>query len=135
VTTLTTEKQILTDTVSAMTTRENTVYYIVGTKQELKQKGIIQEEGGTRFLIFTRTGEVIKPAAHLDPSAFTAIDRRQVKEIPLPAPDKEYRVVTNQNVAYANLPAEGKGKVKGTLQITNPESFWANSKFLILVQN
>ena len=135
VTTLTTEKQVLTDTVSAMTTRENTVYYIVGTKQELKQKGIIQEEGGTRFLIFTRTGEVIKPAAHLDPSAFTAIDRRQVKEIPLPAPDKEYRVVTNQNVAYANLPAEGKGKVKGTLQITNPESFWANSKFLILVQN
>lgn len=140
ITTLASEKQVLTDTVSAMTTRENTVYYIVGTKKELEDKGIIQEVGGTRFLIFTRTGETLKAAEALDPSAFTAIDRRQVQEIPLPHSDKEYQVVTNQNFAYANVPAEGKAKnkvkVKGSsLQITNPENFWTNSKFLILVEN
>lgn len=135
VATLTEEKVVLQDTVSAMTTRENTVYYVVGTKQELKDRGIIQEVGGTRFLLVTRTGETLKPAENLDPSMFTAIDRRQTAEIPLPRADKQYRLVTNQNVAFANLAPEAKGKVRGSLQITNPEQFWTNSKFLILVEN
>lgn len=135
VTTLTQEKVTLQDTVSAMTTRENTVYYIVGTKKELMDKGIIREVGGTRFLLVTRTGETLKAAENLDPSAFTAIDRRQTAEIPLPRADKQYKVVTNQNLSYANVPADAKGKVKGSLQITNPEHFWTNSRFLILVEN
>jgi prefoldin subunit 5 len=135
VTTLTQEKTVLQDTVSAMTTRENTVYYIVGTKKDLIDRGIIKEVGGTRFLLVTRTGETLKPAENLDPSAFTAIDRRQTAEIPLPRGDKQYRVVTNQNLSYANVAAEAKGKVRGALQITNPEHFWTNSKFLILVEN
>ena len=132
---LTQDKATLQDTVSAMTTRENTVYYVVGTKKDLISKGIIKEVGGTRFLIFTRTGETLKPADNLDPSAFTAIDRRQTSEIPMPRPDKQYKLITNQNLTYANLPAEAKGKVQGALQITNPEHFWTNSKFLILVEN
>jgi hypothetical protein len=132
---LTQDKTILQDTVSALTTRENTVYYVVGTKKELITKGLIKEVGGTRFLIFTRTGETLKPAENLDPSAFTAIDRRQTSEIPMPRPDKQYKLVTNQNLTYANLPAEAKGKVRGALQITNPEHFWTNSKFMILVEN
>jgi len=135
VATLTQDNQVLTDTVSAMTTRENTVYYIVGTKKELIDKGLIREVGGTRFLIFTRTGETLKPVDDLDPSMFTAIDRRQVSEIPMPRADKQYKLVTNQNLAFANLPADADGKIRGTLQITNPESFWTNSKFMILVEN
>jgi len=132
---LTEEKTVLQDTVSAMTTRENTVYYVIGTKQELKDRGIIKEVGGTRFLLVTRTGETLKPADNLDPSMFTAIDRRQTSEIPLPRPDKQYRVVTNQNIAYANVSQDNNGRVRGTLQISNPEQFWTNSKFLILVEN
>jgi len=135
VTTLTQEKQTLTDTVSAMTTRENTVYYVVGTKKELKEKGIVREVGGTRLLLVTKMGESLKAGDHLDPSMFTAIDRRQVAEIPLPRPDKEYKLVTNQNLAATNVPAEAKGKVRGNLQISNPEAFWTNSKFLILVED
>ncbi|MGE0551795.1 MAG: hypothetical protein AB7R55_00060 [Gemmatimonadales bacterium] len=135
VATLTQDNQVLTDTVSAMTTRENTVYYIVGTKKELIDKGLIREVGGTRFLIFTRTGETLKPVDDLDPSMFTAIDRRQVAEIPMPRADKQYKLVTNQNLAFANLPADADGKIRGTLQITNPENFWTNSRFMILVEN
>jgi predicted nucleic acid-binding Zn-ribbon protein len=134
VATLTTEKATLTDTVSAITERENTVYYVIGTKTELKDRGLVREEGGTRFLIFTRTGEVLKPAPELDPSAFTLADRRTMTEIALPNPAKEYQLVTNQNIAYSNIPLDAKGKIKGTLQITSPERFWGNSKFLILVE-
>jgi predicted nucleic acid-binding Zn-ribbon protein len=134
VTTLSEEKAQLTDTVSAITTRENTVYYVIGTRKELKDRGIIVEEGGTRFLIFTRTGEVLKPAPNLDPSAFTAIDRRTVTEIKLPNPDKEYQLVTNQAISYSNIPPEAKNRVKGSLQITSPERFWGQSRFLIMVE-
>jgi len=134
VTALSEEKAVLTDTVSAITTRENTVYYVIGTRKELKDRGIIIEEGGTRFLIFTRTGEVLKPAPNLDPSAFTAMDRRTVTEIKLPNPDKEYQLVTNQATSYSNIPPEAKNRVKGSLQITSPERFWGQSRFLILVE-
>jgi hypothetical protein len=128
------EKAELTDTLSAQTIRENTVYYIIGTRAELKDRGIIKEEGGTRFLIFTRTGEVIKPGDNLDPAAFTAVDRRNLSEIKLPDPAKEYQLVSNQNIAYSNIPLDAKGRFKGALQITSPERFWGQAKFLILVE-
>lgn len=131
---LTEQNTTLTDTVGALTTRENTVYYVIGTRKELKDRGIIVEEGGTRFLIFTRTGEVLKPAPNLDPSAFTAVDRRQLSEVKLPDPNKEYQLVTNQNIAYSNIPLDAKGRVKGSLQIAQPDRFWGQSKFLILVE-
>ena len=131
---LTEQNTVLTDTVSAITVRENTAYYVIGTRSELKERGIITEEGGTRFLIFTRTGEVLKPAANLDPAGFTAVDRRQLSEIKLPDPNKEYQLVTNQNIAYSNIPLDAKGRVKGALQIASPERFWGQSKFLILVE-
>lgn len=131
---LTTEKTVLTDTVSALTTRENTVYYVIGTRKDLKDRGIITEAGGTRFLIFTRTGEVVKPVDHLNPSDFTAVDRRAVTRIEMPNPDKEYQLVTDQNIAASNMAPEGKRRIKGTLEINNPEQFWAQTKFLILVE-
>jgi predicted nucleic acid-binding Zn-ribbon protein len=131
---LTEQNTTLTDTVGALTTRENTVYYVIGNRKELKDRGIIVEEGGTRFLIFTRTGEVLKPAPNLDPSAFTAVDRRQMTEIKLPDPNKEYQLVTNQNIAYSNIPLDAKGRLKGSLQIASPDRFWGQSKFLILVE-
>jgi hypothetical protein len=134
VATLTTEKQVLTDTVSTLTTRENQVFYVIGTRSDLKQRGIIKEEGGTRFLIFTRTGEVMKPGDNLDPAAFTEVDRRTVTEIKLPDPNKEYQLVSNQNIAYSTIPLDAKGRIKGSLQITSPERFWGQHKFLILVE-
>lgn len=134
VVTLSEEKAVLTDTLSAVTTRENTVYYVIGTRKELKDKGIITEEGGTRFLIFTRTGEVIKPGANLDPAAFTSVDRRSLTEIKLPDPTKEYQLVTMQNIAYSNIPLDAKGRVKGSLQISSPERFWGQARYLILVE-
>ncbi|HEX7023327.1 MAG TPA: hypothetical protein VF187_00795 [Gemmatimonadales bacterium] len=134
VATLSTEKAELTDTVSAITTRENTAYYVIGTRSDLKDRGIIKEEGGTRFLIFTRTGEVLKPGDNLDPAAFTQVDRRTVTEIKLPDPNKEYQLVSNQNIAYSNIPLDAKGRIKGSLQITSPERFWGQHKFLILVE-
>ena len=137
VTRLETENVALRDTVSTVTERENRVYYIIGTKEDLKAKGIIVEEGGSRVLfVLWRTGSTISPARNLDPSDFTAIDKRQITEIRLPDAAAEYRIASRQDLEFLGTPRTDQGKITGasSLQITAPEQFWRNSKFLIIVQ-
>lgn len=127
----------LTDSLTVSTTRENTVYYLIGKKKDLIQQGIIREEGGTRFLLVTRTGETLRPATNLDPAMFTMADRRTLHEIMPPSPDKEYRVVSRQDLAYASASSikPTKGTFKGPLAINDPRSFWSTSRYLIIVEN
>jgi len=135
VTALAQETVALRDTISDMEKRENLVYYIVGTKDELIERGIIVKEGGARFLfIFGKRGETLRPATNLDPSQFVAIDRMTMTEIPLPDPEREYRIASRQNLAYLEEPPNENGKVKGAVRIASPKAFWMPSKFLILVQ-
>lgn len=132
----------LTDQVNNLTT-ENialkdsmaTVYYVVGTRDELKKKGILVEQGGSRVLfVLWRTGRTLQPARNLDPTMFTAIDSRTVSQIPLPDPSGEYRVASLQDLSYV---AEQRqhNKYIGTpsLTITSPVDFWRPSKFLIII--
>jgi uncharacterized protein (DUF3084 family) len=135
VTQLTTEVAMLEDTVAAQAERENEVYYVIGTRKELTDRGVITAEGGTRFLLFTRTGETLVPARVLDPQQFTRADRRTLSEIALPRSNKDYRIVSRHDLAYAEATTINGNRFRGTLTITSPEQFWANSRFLIIVEN
>jgi hypothetical protein len=134
--TLTAENVALKDTLENMSTISNTVYYVVGTKDELEQKGVIQEEGGARFLfVLWKSGKTIVPARNLDPSVFTVADRRHLEELPLPSPDKEYRIVSRQDTSALDTPPDHDGKLMGhAVKIADPAKFWANSKYLIIVE-
>ncbi len=132
---LTEAKRTLEDTVSVMEERENEVYYAIGTKKELMDRGVVTQEGGTRFLVFTRTGETLVPARVLDPAQFTRADRRTLTEIAMPQADKEYRIVSRHDVAHTQATTMRGNKFKGTLQITAPVDFWANSRYLIIVED
>lgn len=126
------ENEALKDTV----TSENTVFYTIGTKDELKDRGIVVEEGGSRVLfILWRTGETLSPARELDPTLFTAIDRRQTTAIPLSSTGR-YRIVSRQDLQYLETPRDEKGRVTGadSLRIASPTEFWRASKYLILVR-
>ena len=136
VTRLETENVALRDTVATVTERENTVYYIIGTKEQLKEKGIVVEEGGSRVLfVLWRTGSVLAPARELDPSLFTPINKRDVRQINLDA-QAQYRIASRQDLEFLATPRTEQGKIVGasSLEITAPEQFWRNSKFLIIVQ-
>jgi hypothetical protein len=122
----------LTDTVANLTSYKNTVYYAVGTKDELIKRGIVTKEG-SKFLVFG--GTRLEPARNLDPAAFTAIDKTQQTTIPLPRTDKKYKIVSRQSPSYLGSTVTKDGKVAGTVEITQPEDFWAPSKYLILVQD
>ncbi|HEV8264940.1 MAG TPA: hypothetical protein VGQ06_08300 [Gemmatimonadales bacterium] len=130
------ENIALRDTVAHVTERENAVYYIIGTKDELKEKGVIVEEGGSRVLfVLWRTGSTLSPARELDPSLFHVINKREVTEIRLPDAAARYHIASRQDLEYLATPPDGDGEITGrSLQITAPEQFWRNSKFLIIVQ-
>jgi len=129
--TLTTVKVALTDTVNQLTTQKNTVYYIVGTRDELIQKGVLVAEGGKRFVIVG--GRKIVPARTLDPASFSKIDRLTDRTIKLP--EGEYEILSRQNVSFAKAQAAKDGKISGALTIEQPEQFWATSPFLIIVRS
>jgi len=137
--TLTTEKSqlesakaALTDTVVNLTSYKNTVYYAIGTKDELIKKGVITKEG-SKFLVFG--GTRLEPARNLNPEAFTAIDKTQNTSIPLPRTDKKYKIVSRQSPTYLGTGVTKDGKVTGAVEIAQPEEFWSASKYLILVQD
>jgi len=122
----------LTDTVSHLTTYKNTVYYVIGTKDELMKKGVVVKEG-SKFLIFG--GSRLEPARAIVPEAFTAIDKTKSTSIPLPRPDKKYKIVSRQNPSYLATKLTKDGKITGdAVQIAQPEEFWSASKYLVLVQ-
>ena len=136
--TLTTEKgqlesakAALTDTVVNLTSYKNTVYYAIGTKDELIKKGVITKEG-SKFLVFG--GTRLEPARNLNPEAFTAIDKTQNTSIPLPRTDKKYKIVSRQSPTYLGTGVTKDGKVTGAVEIAQPEEFWSASKYLIVVE-
>ena len=131
--------QRLEHTVEQMTDEVNTIWYVVGTKDELLERGLIQEEGGSRVLfIFGKRGKTLVPARTLDPSAFTAGDLRTIRTIALPIEeaDTKWTVVTPQNLTAIDSPVDDRGRVLGdALSITDPQQFWANSRYLIVVRS
>ncbi len=114
-----------------LTQYKNTVYYIAGTEQELLDKGVVVKEG-KKFLFFG--GKQLHPARSLDNSKFTAIDKSVATNIELPA-NHEYKVVSRQDLTFADSTSMKDGKLAGQLHISQPEQFWAGSKYLILVEN
>ena len=131
-TTLSTQKAALTDTVGSLTAYKNTVYYAVGTKDELMKKGVITKEG-SKFLIFG--GTRLEPARNLSPEAFTAIDKVTNTSIPLPRTDKQYKIISRQSPTYLAPGIAKDGKITGSVDIAQPEEFWSASKYLILVED
>ena len=129
---LTGQTVALRDTVGNLMTYKNRVFYIAGTEEELIQKGVVVKEGH-KFLFFG--GKQLHPARNLDPSVFTAVDKTQTTTIDLPA-DHEYKLVSRQDLdAVDSTSIKDGSKVVGQLRISQPDDFWATSRYLILVQN
>jgi len=130
------ERNSLRGSVASLITYKNTVYYAVGTRDELIQNviqnGVVTKEG-SKFLVFG--GTRLEPARNLNPAAFTAIDKTQTLSIALPRIDKKYKIVSRQSPEYLSGDVNPKGEVKGVVEIVAPEEFWSPSKYLILVQN
>ncbi|HLF14607.1 MAG TPA: hypothetical protein VI932_06945 [Bacteroidota bacterium] len=102
-----------------------TVYYVVGTRKELEEKGIIQDEGG---FLWGLIGATTTLAPGFDPTYFTPIDRarnttfrvdRRIRDI-LPKRSPEY---------YTQQKHEGGESV---LTVADLNHFWKDKYLVIL---
>jgi hypothetical protein len=123
--------EALAGTVDTLVTERNMVFYVVGRKDDLVQRGIATEEG-SKFLFFG--GKSLQPARQLDATAFTQGDLRELTVITLPDSTKKYKIISRQNLAgLATQPEDGK--FRGSIQIADPTVFWGPSRYLIVVQD
>lgn len=123
------ERDSARDTVHQLRRDANTVYYVVGTKKELMQRGVVVEEG-SKFLFFGK--KALVPSRKLDPAVFTPIDKWTNTEIALHA--NKYRVVSRHDASLIEAPRGDDGKLAGNLRIVEPGQFWTTSKYLIIVE-
>jgi uncharacterized protein YcfL len=108
-------------------------YYVIGTEDELVQKGVIVREGGTNILI-KRIGRTLVPARQLDKTAFTPIDTREVHAIGMPDTTKRYQIVSRQSLDDVKVNDRDGTSFRGPLEIPDAEKFWSPSRYLIIVQ-
>jgi hypothetical protein len=129
------EKASLDTQVVQLTTTVNTVYFVAAPKDELIERGITREEGGSRLLLIgPKRGRTLVPAADLDAADFTELDKTLAREIVLPDSLAKYAIVSPHGAQYLEDAPARDGTFRGRLRIRDPDAFWAQSKFLILVE-
>jgi len=122
------QRVALTESNTSLTAETNTVYWVAGKKDDLLQRGIIEQRGGMLGI-----GKTQVLARTLQTGEFTSIDRMTVLEIALPNPSKSYRIITSNDMTGLEVPPTD-GKFKGTIRIKEPQVFWRSSKFLVLME-
>lgn len=101
----------------------NSVYYVIGTKDELKEHNFI--EGGG----FLRKTKVLE--SDFDENYMTRVDRRTFKSLPLDS--KKAKVLTKQPVESYEIAQGPNGML--TLRILDPARFWGVSNILVIQTN
>jgi len=100
-------------------------YYAMGSFKELKERNVVQKKGGVLGLGRTKS---LKP--DFEKEYFTEIDTRQVTTIPVNS--KKAKLVTHHPVGSYEWEKTGEKGNTEYLTITDPERFWATSKYLVV---
>jgi hypothetical protein len=115
-----------------LTARADSAFVIIGTERELIARGVARKEGGNRLLF--GIGKTLVPAREIDGSTFRVVSKSRDATIQFPRADRSYRLVSRHNLQFTDAAAVRNATVRGSLKITNPEAFWAPSKYLIFVE-
>ena len=103
----------------------NTAYYVIGTKDELKKKGIITDEGG---FLWGLLGSTTIMSSGVDPSSFTPLDKTKEQLIPVQGKIEEILPRRNPNLFATAQQDENRS----ALTIVSPVQFWQD-KYLVIV--
>ncbi len=115
VSSLKTESDQKSQTISAQDKQLNTAWYVFGTKKELKEQRILVD------------GDVLQ--SNFNKNYFTKIDIRNDREIKFYSKSAKL-LTTHPSSSYTLTKDANKQYV---LNITNPEIFWSTSKYLVVV--
>ena len=104
-------------TLAAQDEQLHTVYYVFGTKKELREQHIVKRGGD---LLMTE---------QFNKDYFTRKDSRVLKTIKLYS--KSAKVLTNHPEGSYTLDKDAQGQY--AIRITDPQKFWSVSKYLVIV--
>lgn len=97
----------------------NYCYYVIGSKSELNEHKIISSGFLRKTKIFPE---------RFEQEYFTRDDKRTLSTLPLGS--KKAKVLTNQPESSYTIETEANGMK--VLNITNPESFWATTNYVVI---
>lgn len=100
----------------------NTIWYVVGTRKELSELGIIEKAGG----LFSGN---MKLSEMINPDYFKMADMRDFSRITFESNQAEL-VTVHPEGSYKFL--EGNNLITG-LEIINTKEFWKSSRFLVIM--
>jgi septal ring factor EnvC (AmiA/AmiB activator) len=106
----------------AMIGEMNTIWYVIGTKKELEEKGIIEKAGG----LFS--GEMVMTEM-INPDHFTTNDMRKLTRIPFDGA-KATLVTVHAEGTYRLLQ---ENEMYTGIEILDPTEFWKSSRFLVIM--
>ena len=115
VTTLTEENTKKEETISTQDKALHSAWFVFGTKKELKEQNILSD------------GEVLR--SNFNKDYFTKIDIRIDKEIKLYS--KSAKMMTSHPASSYTLQRDANKQY--VLRITDPDTFWSTSKYLVVM--
>jgi hypothetical protein len=115
------------NTIGQQTMKLNEVYYVAGTKDDLKQKGIIRKEGGILWGLLGTTTVLVST---FDDNNFHSLDKTKGQIITLNAPIDE--IVPPRDTSMYTMVRSEDGQT--LLKITNPVSFWRERHLVIVTE-
>jgi len=106
---------------------KNTAYFVIGTKDELKEKKVLDEQG--RF--FQKKN--LNLSAEFSDDTFTKIDITKEKEFPITANLKNVKVIPQRSESSYKLMENGQNQT--ILKIVDPEKFWKVKYMAVVVKS
>jgi uncharacterized protein (DUF3084 family) len=114
--------------ISHQTDEMHTAYYVKGTYKDLKEKGLIEKEGGVLGLGRKETVQ----EDSLKNDLFKQIDITQTKSIPVNS--KSAKLVTEHPSGSYEMVKDGSDMIS-SIEIKDPASFWKLSKYAVVEVN
>ena len=102
-----------------------TVYYTMGTKQDLQASNVVVAKGGVFGL-----GKTYEPSGHVNEAAFTPLNTDMETTIRIPA--KDAQILTSQPATSYNLVRVGEETLE--LRIIDPQEFRKVRHLVILTE-
>lgn len=108
------ESSAKSQTIKSQDTQLNTAWFVFGTKNELKDQGILVK------------GKVLQ--GNFNKNYFTKIDIRETRELKLYS--KSAQLLTSHPASSYSLTKDASGQY--VLRISDPATFWSTSKYLVV---
>lgn len=118
------QNKLKKDSLEKQDKKLHTAYWVVGTKRELKKKGVITKEGG--FIGIGGQHKINEVA-----SEFTKVDFRNLDEVSLKSSRKILMLSNHPKSSYEIVKNEKKRYDK--IVIKDKDEFWKMSKYLVVV--